>query len=274
MRISQEITGVFAASHIISFKKSQTKIHWHDRFELCQVLDDNQCEFLVNGILVAANKGDIVVLPEKAIHSFNVKVDSTRIRVVQFPVKILLGSMLLISNLKHHITAEEIKSVPGLEKKLEFLFEIADNEPNSMNNNRNPIIESVISTICLLLIRSFSIKHIDKVSEYDRKVVYNVVEYINNNYKDDINIKKLADVFHFSRGRMAAIFKKYAGVGINDFINELRIENANYLLKKGVRINEAAFESGFQSIRTFNAIYKNFMGMTPTEFILKEKSHD
>lgn len=274
MEFSQEITGCFAISHILSLKKGQTQLHWHDRLEICQLLDDNQCGFLVNGNLIEANKGDIVILPEKSIHNFNIMVDGTRVRVMQLPVKILQGSMYMISHLKQHITAEEIKSVPGLKNQLDFLFEMADDESNSTNDNRNPVIESVISTICLLLTRSFSVKHVDMVSEYDRKVVCNVVEFINNNYKDDINIRKIADVYHFSRGRMASIFKKYAGVGINDFINELRIENANYLLKKGIRINEAAFESGFQSIRTFNAIYKNFMGMTPTEYIQKEQSHD
>ena len=38
---------------------------------------------------------------------------------------------------------------------------------------------------------------------------------------------------------------------------------------EGMSITEAALESGFQSVRTFNNSYKEYMGMTPTEYIKK-----
>ena len=68
---------------------------------------------------------------------------------------------------------------------------------------------------------------------------------------------------------MSKIFLKYSGISINEHISMLRIKCANQLLVGGQSIIEAALESGFQSVRTFNNTYKKYMGMTPTEYIKK-----
>ena len=60
-------------------------------------------------------------------------------------------------------------------------------------------------------------------------------------------------------------------MSLNEYINSIRIKNANELLSNGVSVAEAALESGFQSIRTFNNTYKDFMGIKPTEFLKKSK---
>lgn len=58
-------------------------------------------------------------------------------------------------------------------------------------------------------------------------------------------------------------------MGLNEYINGIRIKNANRLMVEGQSITEAALDSGFQSVRTFNYAYKEQMGMTPTEYIKK-----
>ena len=51
--------------------------------------------------------------------------------------------------------------------------------------------------------------------------------------------------------------------------NEIAVlkRKANELLKEGHNISEAAFGSGFQCIRSFNNIYKNLTGITPSEYL-------
>ena len=48
-------------------------------------------------------------------------------------------------------------------------------------------------------------------------------------------------------------------------------KNANMLMDLGYGISEAALESGFQNLRTFNEAYKKHMNMTPSEYINNKK---
>ena len=118
--------------------------------------------------------------------------------------------------------------------------------------------------------RHFSETHGVFSQERDRREFYNIVNYINKHFKEDITVEHIAKSLYFSRGRLSSAFKKFAGVGITEYVNRLRIQNANYLLSQGMSITEAALDSGFQSIRTFNNVYKSIMHITPSEYIRKK----
>lgn len=49
-------------------------------------------------------------------------------------------------------------------------------------------------------------------------------------------------------------------------VNKLRVEHASRLLKKGMRVTDAAYESGFSSVRTFNRAFQKYMMMSPREY--------
>ena len=67
---------------------------------------------------------------------------------------------------------------------------------------------------------------------------------------------------HFSR-----MFKKHTGKRINDYINELRIENtARMLLESEIKIIDAAFDSGFNNLSSFYKEFLKIKGVTPSRF--------
>ena len=61
-------------------------------------------------------------------------------------------------------------------------------------------------------------------------------------------------------------------IGFADFVNSLRIEHACNLLEKGSNITEIAFSSGFSSIRTFNRVFLQTLGMTPRDYIRSKET--
>ncbi|HQL83140.1 MAG TPA: helix-turn-helix transcriptional regulator, partial [Spirochaetota bacterium] len=57
------------------------------------------------------------------------------------------------------------------------------------------------------------------------------------------------------------------GYKINDYINKLRIEDAAAkLAERDGKIIEIAFSVGFESLTTFNRVFKSVVGKTPTEY--------
>ena len=58
-----------------------------------------------------------------------------------------------------------------------------------------------------------------------------------------------------------------SGEKINEFINELRINDAIEKLKNtDNKILDIALDTGFDSLSTFNRAFKHFTGTTPREY--------
>lgn len=70
-----------------------------------------------------------------------------------------------------------------------------------------------------------------------------------------------------SREHLARSVKKYCGVTLSAFVNELRINYvANMLLRTNINVIDICYEYGFQSLSNFYRIFKEKYGVSPTAF--------
>jgi AraC-like DNA-binding protein len=94
-----------------------------------------------------------------------------------------------------------------------------------------------------------------------------VIAFINMNYTQDISREGLAGAIDISTDYMSRLFKTYTGKKINEYINELRIQEAMKKLQtKNIKIIDIALSVGFESLSTFNRAFKNVTGITPSEY--------
>lgn len=106
-------------------------------------------------------------------------------------------------------------------------------------------------------------------SESDRNLDA-VLKYIYSNYSNEINLKKLSEVFFMNPVYLGQLFKKYTGEYFNDFINSIRIENAKKLLEEShLKIHEISEKVGYKNIEHFYKIFKTKTGYKPGEFVNK-----
>lgn len=240
--------------------------HWHENYEICQVIN-KPCSFRIDGELIAADVGDIVAIGDQTVHQFIIKEDDTDIRVIQFNPNILFGITDKILPLKTHIRACETEKDAELMNNLDSLLNLMEYEENIDNSEKNNYYKSITAALYFFLQRYFSDTEKSRPGKSTKGDFYRIAEYINEHYKESITVNSIAAHFYFSRGKLSSVFKKYAGVGMNEYINQLRIKNANKLLLQGYSSTDAALSSGFESIRTFNSCYKRIMGMTPGEYV-------
>ncbi len=66
---------------------------------------------------------------------------------------------------------------------------------------------------------------------------------------------------------MGRLFKSRTGQSLRSYINALRVEHAlDLLLHSEKKVIDIAFESGFDSLRTFNRHFYRTMGDTPSKY--------
>ena len=88
----------------------------------------------------------------------------------------------------------------------------------------------------------------------------------------DLGVQLMCKEILMSRTSLYNRLKKETGMGVNDYINRIRIERSvELLLNTDLSISEISYEVGFSYPRYFSTSFKNIKGMTPTRFKQENK---
>lgn len=112
------------------------------------------------------------------------------------------------------------------------------------------------------------------ISNADENFMMKFNKIISENLSNpELTIEYLTDNMAMSRASLYNKVKALTGMGVNDYINKIRIEKAaNLLIKSDMNISEISSEVGFTYQRYFSSIFKNNKGVTPSEF--REKNRE
>jgi AraC-like DNA-binding protein len=86
--------------------------------------------------------------------------------------------------------------------------------------------------------------------------------YTDNNLK----LPDLAEQMSLTPHQLSQIINEQTGQNFSEFINSYRINEALNLIHDFDRMNQLAYEVGFNNRTTFNKIFKKTTGKTPTEY--------
>lgn len=113
------------------------------------------------------------------------------------------------------------------------------------------------------------------ISKGDEVFMTKLNKIINDNLAgEELSIKFLTDAMAMSRASLYNKVKLLTGLGVNDYINRLRIEKSVYLLTHtDLGINEISYEVGFSYPRYFSTSFKQIKGITPTRFKEENKKN-
>jgi AraC-like DNA-binding protein len=100
----------------------------------------------------------------------------------------------------------------------------------------------------------------------------NVARYIDHNFKTDITLAEAAKQLGYNYQYLSKIFNQTFGVSFKQMLNRYRLEYAITLLKENtLSIAEIAYESGFQSMRSFDHACREHLQKTPKEIRREQK---
>ncbi len=94
-----------------------------------------------------------------------------------------------------------------------------------------------------------------------------LLSYIDENFKEDINIKKVEEICHYSYRNINRIFEALNNETIGKYIKRLRLEKAaQYLKYSSTEVSDIAVEVGFNDRAAFSKAFKKRYGSSPSDF--------
>lgn len=110
-------------------------------------------------------------------------------------------------------------------------------------------------------------RKVKKTSEIYINRVNRAIDYVNTHVDRNISLEELAAEAFFSPFHFHRIFVAVTGETVKNFINRIRMEKAARLLRfSGKRISDIALECGFSGSSPFSRLFRNYFGISPTEY--------
>jgi two-component system response regulator YesN len=97
--------------------------------------------------------------------------------------------------------------------------------------------------------------------------IQRIKAYIDESYTGNISLKSIANQFYMNPVYLGQLFKKTYGVYFNEYVLQLRIEEAKQLLRQtDLRIYEISEKVGYNNTEYFVTQFEKLEQLTPTEY--------
>ena len=108
-----------------------------------------------------------------------------------------------------------------------------------------------------------------------RPAVKLIKDYLEDRYHENISLDELTHLTGMSSYALIRAFRDEVGLPPHAFLNQIRIDRARRLLRRGDTLADTAFSTGFVDQSHFTKHFKKMVGVTPgryREHIISEKT--
>lgn len=117
----------------------------------------------------------------------------------------------------------------------------------------------------------FARKCTDKLNEQQKwnamGVLAKIEAHIREHYTENLSLKLLGEQFYMNSAYLGQIFKKHYGVSFSDYLNQLRIDEAERLLRRtDHKVYEIAEQVGYRDSDYFISRFEKIKGETPAQY--------
>ncbi|MBP3807990.1 MAG: helix-turn-helix transcriptional regulator [Eubacterium sp.] len=258
------------------YKERRYQMHWHSYGEIIVVGPGETNIYKINQSTYNLEEGDFVLAWPMEMHEV-VDADREHSLVIQFSNS-FMSSLFDLQRIMHfyrnlHVICKNAH--PELTEKLHGIVDKMRTYFYSEEANRE--------LKCCMLLMEFMLTLDEhrrdfapelKTSENEaysddvlRRMIV-VTDYIKNNLTaDDLSQAAMAEMAGISKDYFSRIFKNITGMNYSKWLNTVRLEKATELLSQNdMTLTEVAMLSGFQSIPSFNRVFRKEKGMAPGEY--------
>lgn len=257
--------------------------HWHEEMEIL-LIEKGMGEFKVDLDSYILKAGDILIIKPFSLHSMNtVSGKSCSWNTMVFNLGMLNSSITDGCLIKYF--------APILNNEHQLPL-IINNQCRGYNDiilsikkifhcftSKNMAFELKLKSLLFYLFSLFYEndlilkKKLVPLSNGATNKIKIILNYIHENYMNDLSISDLANTCNLSQYYFMKFFKKHLGVTCTEYINVYRLDIASKLLNTTDNsITEVSFETGFNNVSYFNKLFKEKFKVTPREFRIANKN--
>ena len=247
----------------------QYELHDHSAVEILLTLEGS-VTYTVDDIVYQVRKGEVLIIPPDMQHSLSMGEESSRYLFLFEPEGIL--SMRDIKTLTPYFHrpfhlrdgSEAHVRIRELLLKLKDVYEKRELMWNTVCYSYLLRVYAILGQRYLNGVRN---RIPDGGRIVESEVITASMTYINNHYKQDLSLEDVAEFAGFSRYYFSRSFKKQTGYSFKDYLCQKRLQVAmDLLIRTDKSMKDVAADSGFGSVATFNRVFREKKGCTPTQF--------
>lgn len=256
------------------------RLHFHNYPEIgiCHT-DSGILE--VNDTPYRFKAGDVTFLPKNVPHTtYSDKGTASRWSYIYFDLQAMFEGLLPPSLSVYEFSGQyEENFFPIFEAdKYPHIYYQAQGVVSELENKKpgyQIAAKCLITSLCISIWRAMNeIRLANRIptgtAPDNYLVIAPVLNYIDQNYADDLQTEDLADLIHLSPTHFRRIFLQIMGTSPLEYLNQIRIFKACDLMRSTEdSILSISENVGFKSIATFNRRFSTLMQMSPRTY----KSH-
>ena len=225
--------------------------HLHKHPELVYV-ENGELDICVDNIREHMRAGDFAFVFGNSIHSYLSDCSTAYVCVFSDD---LISEFYRELNGKAAVRSVFRCDTPTEKYVVKMLFE------NSKRDNM--IIMLCLYAICGCFLNSVPLT--DAVlKKNDNILIYKILIYISENYADNITLSGMANALGYDSRYLSKYINTNLKTGFCSLVNSSRVDKARELLSDtDLPVNKIAQLSGFRSVRNFNRIFKEYVGVSP-----------
>ena len=267
---------ISAFNLVTGIKERSYHAHWHPYGEIVLVGAGKNNVFRVNQHTYILAEGDFLLIWPMEVHEI-IDADREQSLIIQFS-NVFINSLFDLQRIMHFYRNLHVLCMQAHQALVSELRVISENMKAiylSAAPNRELRCCMLLMEFMLTLDQhrdefAFEIKNGDPYSYTDTAThrMIMVTDYIKNNLTaDDLSQSAMARLAGVNKDYFSRIFHSITGMNYNKWLNTVRLEKATELLADpNMSLTEVAMHSGFQSISSFNRVFREEKGMSPREY--------
>lgn len=108
--------------------------------------------------------------------------------------------------------------------------------------------------------------HLKMIEGLNQPISVLVKGYIDEAYRENISLEKIAKHFFVSKEYLSGAFKNKYKVNMSQYILQLKMTDAKKLIEEGVSYNQIAQRVGYQDLSYFYKVFKKYYGCPPGDY--------
>ncbi|MFS0613779.1 AraC family transcriptional regulator [Lederbergia ruris] len=262
----------------ISHRKRDTKnampeYHTHvDHYEVYYLINGKR-KYFINDKTYYVNPGNLVFINKGVLHrTFHVDDYEHERLLINFTGQLFESEKDTCSSLLQSVFNQTliIQLNRHEQQEIEYILFKMIHEMQKGETGFDLFLKTLLIQLLISSVRYLNRNTAD-TQEFTGSVYHkmtDIIHYINKHYHTpDLTLDSVANEFFISSYYLSRIFKKATGFTYSEYLNHVRIQEAQRLLREShMKVIDIAGKVGFNSLTHFGRVFKNHTRYTPSYY--------